>query len=359
VRAHMSLLAGLAEEAIDNRSALFASVRSLIEALARERATLFIFEDVHWADRSLLDLIEWMAAHIREVPAMFVTLARPELLDARPSWGGGIPRYAGISLDPLPAKDTRELALQLLRDHADSEAAAQQVEAAAGGNPLFVEELAAAMAEGATGPANELPLAIRATIAARLDGLPAAERRLLLYASVVGNVFWGRVLERLAGSETAVVALLDHLEFRDLVRREWSSRMEGEEQYSFKHVLIREVAYSTLPRAARRAHHATVAELLEETPSFAADSAATLAHHWREADRPERAIPYLLVAAEQAGREWAKAEAVAIYNQALELLPQGDGRRREVELRRAIAYAALTHFNLSDVPVPQTPPSRP
>jgi class 3 adenylate cyclase/DNA-binding SARP family transcriptional activator len=346
VLAHVSLLAGLTEDAVDNRSELFASAREFFEALGRERATLFVFEDIHWADPTLLDLIESVAAHVREVPAMFLTLARGELLDARPSWGGGIPRHTGVSLEPLAADDAHELALRSLRGVPEPDAAAERIERAAGGNPLFVEELTAAMTEGAADPTRELPVAIRGTISARLDALPAEERRLLLDASVVGNTFWRGAVERLAGDERSVAPTLEDLEFRELIRRRRASTMQGDEEFSFKHELIRDVAYATLPRAARRERHAIVAEFLEDEAGSEADTAAVLAHHWREAGDSERAIGFLLSAAELAGRGWAKGEAVALYNQVLELLPEDDERRRrEVELKRAIDYTAFNHID--------------
>ena len=341
VLAHMSLLAGLSEETVEDRSALFTSIRSFTEALAREQPTLFVLEDIHWADASLLDLIEWLAIHIGQARAMVLTVARPELLESRPRWAAGVTHYSGVTLEPLARDQSRELALRLLRNLPDPERAADQIERAAGGNPLFVEELTAALAEGAADPAHDLPVAIRSIVAARLDALPAEERRLLLYASVVGEVFWRSVVERLAAADTGnATPVLDHLELRDLIRKRRSSRMQGDDEYSFKHVLIRDVAYATLPRAARREHHATVAEFLEETLGFAPDSAAILAYHWREARQSERAIEYLLTAAEQAGRGWAKEEAVALYDQALGLLQDGDGRRRGVVLKRAVANVA-------------------
>jgi len=343
---HVSLLAGLSDEAVDRRSTLFASARDLVEAVAQERPTLFVFEDIHWADPTLLDLIEWLAAHVREVPAMFLTLARGELLDERPNWGGGIPRYSGLSLEPLEAEEGRELALRLLHDVPDREDAAERIEQAAGGNPLFIEELAAAMAEGTAASENELPVAIRSIVAARLDALPAEERRLILDASVVGNDFSRGMLEALGGDGSPGPEALEDLEFRDLIRRQQVSRMPGEEEFCFKHGLIREVAYATLPRAARRERHAVVAGFLEERARSGADTAAMLAHHWREAGDSERAVEHLLSAAEQAGRGWAKGEAVALYNEALELIPKEDeARRRSVELKRAIDYAAFTHID--------------
>jgi len=207
------------------------------------------------------------------------------------------------------------------------------------------QRMTAAMAEGATDPARELPVAIRATISARLDALPAEERRLLLDAAVVGTTFWRGALERLAGDELSVMPTLEDLEFRELIRRGRTSRMQGDEEFSFKHDLIRDVCYGTLPRAARRERHAIVAGFLEEEAGSGADTASILAHHWREAGNPERAVGYLLAAAELAGRGWAKGEAVALYTQALELLPEDDERRREVEMKRVIDYTAFGHIN--------------
>jgi class 3 adenylate cyclase len=345
VLTHILLLAGLTVDAVDKRSVLFASARDFIEALARERPTLFVFEDVHWADSSLLDLIESVAAHARDVPAMFLTLARGDLLDARPSWGGGIPRHTAVALDPLPPDKGHELALRLLRDVPDPESVAERIEHAAGGNPLFVEELTAALAEGAAEPAHEVPVPIRAIIAARLDALPAEERRLILDASVAGHVFSRGILECLVGDELPVSEALEDLEFRDLIRRRDVSRMQASEEYSFKHGLIRDVAYGTLPRAARRERHAIVAEYLEREARSGAEAAAILGHHWREAGESERAVEYLLSAADQTARGWAKGEAVGLYNQALELIPDDDeARRRDVTLKRAIAYAAFSHI---------------
>jgi class 3 adenylate cyclase len=345
VLGHLLLLAGFAEDPVGDRAVLFSSARDFIEALAKERPTLFVFEDIHWADPSLLDLIEWVAAHVREIPAMLVTIGRPEILDVRGGWGGGIPRHTAVSLDPLPALASHALALRRLRDAPDSEAAARRVEEAAGGNPLFVEELTAAMAEGATEPADQLPVAVRGIIAARLDALPAEERQLLLDASVAGSPFSRGMMEALAPRDFDLSQALENLEFRDLIRRQHRPRMPDSEEFSFKHALIREVAYGTLPHAVRRERHATLATFLEESPDYGADAAGLLGHHWREAGTSERAIPYLLTAAEQADRGWAAAEVLDLYKEALELIPKDDeDRRHEVSLKQAIAYARFTHL---------------
>jgi predicted ATPase len=138
--------------------------------------------------------------------------------------------------------------------------------------------------------------------------------------------------------------LLGSLEERDLVRREAVSRIQGDQQYTFKHALIHDVAYLRLPRAARRERHAAVATYLEETTGAVGQSNEALAHHWREAGEHERAVDCLIVAAGQAGRGWAKERAVALYRAALELIPADDEeRRRDVRGRLAVAIQAMYH----------------
>ena len=248
---HLAMLVGLggSGEAAD-RETLFFSARVLLESLAAQCPTMLLFEDIHWADGSLLDLIETLAARVRDVPLLLVALARPELRSERPTWGGGLPAYTALPLDPLSESDAQELAERHL-DRAG--ATAEQAEAVARtgeGNPLFIEELAASLVERSTLDAG-LPTSVRAIVAARLDALPPAERRVLVDAAVVGRVFWRGAVARLS-PEADLASALGSLEERDFVRREAVSRITGEQQFAFKHGVIREVAYERLPRAERR-----------------------------------------------------------------------------------------------------------
>ena len=265
--AHLSLLVGLGdEEEAPDRETLFRSARTFVEALGAEAPTLFIFEDVHWADRSLVDLVESLAAQVRDVPVLFLALARPELLAERPGWTGGLPAHTAMPLDPLDEDASRELAeLILVRLEAPPKRASS-IAATAEGNPLFIEELAASVAERSTAEATELPTTIRAIVAARLDALPPEERSLVVDASVAGRIFWRGALARIAPREN-MAALLASLEERDLIRREVASRIRGDQQYAFKHALIAEIASQRLPRAERRERHAIVADYLEEGPA--------------------------------------------------------------------------------------------
>jgi predicted ATPase len=138
--------------------------------------------------------------------------------------------------------------------------------------------------------------------------------------------------------------MLAALERRDLIRREPSSSFEGQEQYSFKHVLIREVGYELLPRAERRARHAEVARFIESCTPEVGEPIAALGRHWRDAGNDERAVHYFIEAAAEAERGWAKDLAVTLYKQALDLTPPDDKERRRLLMGRlAVAQQAYLH----------------
>ncbi|HZE29404.1 MAG TPA: adenylate/guanylate cyclase domain-containing protein [Gaiellaceae bacterium] len=343
VTRHLAILLGLdSEGTVDDREELFFSVRCFIEAVARDRPTLLVFEDIHWSDRSLLDLIELLAARLRDLPIMLLSLARPELLDARSAWGGGLPAYTALPLPALSAEDSQKLAGLRLQSLSDEDAA--RLAETAEGNPLFIEQLAATLAESSTS-SDALPSTVRGIVAARLDALPPSERSLLLDAAVIGKTFWRGALERIAGGTDGIPGLLGALEGRDLVVRETRSIIEGQQQYSFKHVLIREVAYELLPRARRRERHAAVARFFEDSTAELGEITTALARHWRDAGEPSRAVDYFIRAGEQAELGWAKDQAAILYREALDLVPESDAERLALLRRRvALARAAAVHI---------------
>jgi class 3 adenylate cyclase len=352
---HLAMLVGLGvdDDGADRR-ALFASARAVVESLASREPTLLLFEDIHWSDASLLDLIETLAASVSEVPLLLVALARPELLATRPDWGGNVPAYTAVSLEPLSSGAATELAERHLERAEATSALAGAVARAGDGNPLFIEELAASLAERSTLDARHLPTNVRAIISARLDRLPPEERNVLVDASVVGRVFWRGALSRMSPND-GLSTILDSLEARDLVRREAVSRIRGEQQFAFKHAVIRDVAYQRLPRAARRKRHAAVADFLEQTTGESGQSLEAVAYHAEAAADDERAVRYLVAAADQAGRGWAKEHALALYAQALRLVPEDDRtHRRSIMLRQAVTAQALQHIIQADVPTPGT-----
>ena len=191
------------------------------------------------------------------------------------------------------------------------------------------------------GHGGELPVTVREAIAARIDAMPAEARSTLLSAAVIGKTFWRGLLEAVGGVDD-VDSALAVLESRDLVRRDPSSQLSGDVQFTFKHMLIREVAYATVPRATRRERHAAVAGYIEEAIPGETLS-AILAYHWREAGEPAQAIPYLLAAAESARRGWAQGAVVDLYSKALELTDD-EILRREIRLKRGLALVALSDY---------------
>jgi class 3 adenylate cyclase/tetratricopeptide (TPR) repeat protein len=343
---HLASVLGLEDSAaVAERQTLFFYVRRFIEALASKRGMLLVFEDIHWADSTLLDLIEFLAGRMRDAPVLLLTLARPELLGVRPGWGGGLPSYTALPLDPLSQEEARALSARILAQGDERSDVVERIEAAAEGNPLFIEELSASLTESRSLAAGQLPTTVRGIISARLDALPARERALLLDASVAGKVFWRGALISL-GDGAGVDDIIDSLEARDLIRRERSSRIVGDSEFTFKHMLIREVAYATLPKSVRRERHAAMARFIEAAAGErTTESAGLLAYHWREAGDAARAVTYLVTAAENARRAWAKGEAVSLYGQALDLLPADETERsRAIKLERAITMVESGDF---------------
>jgi len=339
VSQHIAMLIGVGEEGgVNDRQTLFYSARRFVEALATEAPTVLVFEDIHVAAASMLDLLEAFASRVRDVPLLLLTQARPELLAERPAWGGGLPTYSALQLEPLPRADANELAQKLFDAAGAPGQSTAELAGTAEGNPLFLEELVSSVAEGRAAP-DELPTSIRGIVAARIDALPTPEREAILDAAVFGKVFWSGPLE------ATTPEALDALEGRDLIRRDPVSRLGAHPQFAFKHQLIREVAYATLPRARRRQRHDAIARFLEEAVGEAGDVAPALAHHWLEAGDAARAARYLVAAANGANRGWAKDEAVRLYREALGVIPPAENDlRREVTKSLVLATQAMLHL---------------
>jgi predicted ATPase len=340
---YLALLLGLApDDDVPRGTLLFFAARRFIECAGLARPTVFVFEDIHWAQGSEIDLLSYLAQHLRDSPIMLIAAARPELLDTQPTWASGLFAQTTIPLDPLVPHDAEALTNQLVRSAGKPGLDLARVVEVAGGNPLFLEELTASVVE--VGDTGTLPVTVREAIAARIDAMPANARRVLLAAAVVGKTFWRGVLQAAARMDDEVDAALALLEARDLVRRDPSSQLVGDVQFTFKHMLIRDVAYATVPRGTRRELHATVAGYVEQSLAGAAETlSAILAYHWREAGEAQRAIPYLLAAADAARRSWAQDAVIDLYSKALELADD-DEQRRRLRLQRGVALVELADY---------------
>ena len=338
VRRHLGALAGLSGDgaaAGGDRSEVFAAWRQFVEALAEARPLVLVFEDLHWADDGLLDFVDYLAEWAGGVPLLVVGTARPELLARRPGWGGGKPNTVTLSLAPLSDADTARL-IGLLRGRAVLDAGQQtMLLTQAGGNPLYAEQYVQMLAEQRAGRELPVPDSVQGIIAARLDLLAAADKRLLQDAAVIGKLFWPGAVLALGGtpSRGELDEQLHELERRQLVRRDRASSVAGQTQYAFTHVLVRDVAYGQIPRAARAGQHAAAAGWIESL-GRPDDHAEMLVYHYQRALDLARAagqvtaelVPRARAALHRAGDRAftlnAYPAAAGYYRAALALWPQ-------------------------------------
>jgi tetratricopeptide (TPR) repeat protein len=360
VERHLRPLVGLEEEAViggDHRTEAFAAWRRYFEALAADRPLVLAFEDLHWANDGLLDFVDELVDWAREVPIVVLATARPELLERRPEWAGGKTNALTISLSALSREETSELIEALLGRAELPALLAAALYTRAAGNPLYANEYVRMLSDrgllrrlGSEGAQlarlDELPLpeTVQGLIAARLDTLDADVRTLLQDSAVVGPVFWPGAVAEVGGLDRDIVARgTDVLERRELIRRERRSAIEGEPQFAFRHVLVRDVAYSQIPRARRAEKHRLAAEWIESVASDRSlDQAELLAHHYSSAfefasasgqdtgSLAGRAQLATRNAGDRAAALNGHSAAARFYAQSLALLPRDDPDRGEL-----------------------------
>jgi class 3 adenylate cyclase len=261
-------------EGVD-KDQLFAAWRTALEAVARRNPLVIVFEDLHWSSDSLLDLAEFVMQPRGDAAVLMLVLARPELLDRRPNWGGGRLNHLALALEPLHDQAIADLVRHLL--DTDAPDVTQLVAERSEGNPFYAGELVRSYLE--QGSLERLPDTVQATVLARLDLLPPDERRTLQLGSVFGRSFRAAGVAALEdGSVTSISRLCDQLADRDLIRPAEADR------YTFRHILIQEVAYNTLPRSERARLHAAAASWVESmSEGREVVVAEILAFHFREA----------------------------------------------------------------------------
>src|SRR3989440_945447 len=242
------------------------AAREFADELADVQPLVMVFEDIHWAEEPLLELIDHLAQWVRERALLILCLARPELLDIRPGWGGGRVRTTAIELEPLGREDSEALADALLEEHRVTGKVRARLLDKTEGNPLFVEETVRMLVEEGAEGGDRIPDSLQAMIGARIDRLPAGAKILLQRGSVIGRTFWAGAIDHLSPEyhSDEVEDILDDLLLRDFVTREERSTITGEAAYRFKHVLIREVAYGGLSKARRAEYHTRLSEWVRE-----------------------------------------------------------------------------------------------
>jgi class 3 adenylate cyclase/tetratricopeptide (TPR) repeat protein len=348
----------------------FWAVRKLIESLARRRPLVAVFDDIHWAEPTFLDLIEHVADWSREAPIVLLCLARPEMLDSRPGWGGGKLNATSVLLEPLSDEQSGTLAENLLgQAELDADVRARIVEAAEG-NPLFVEELLEMLIDdgllerrnGEWSPTADLstlaiPPTIQVLLAARLDRLEAEERAVVERASVEGKVFHrGSVAELSpASARSGVPARLMTLIRKELIRPDRAAFV-GEDAFRFRHLLIRDAAYEALPKEARAELHERFAVwLAQKAGERVVEYDEILGYHLEQAFRyreqlgpldelarelVSRAVDRLYAAARRAFVRGDMPATTSLLERAIDLLSSSNLARPEIliDLGRAHAW---------------------
>jgi class 3 adenylate cyclase/tetratricopeptide (TPR) repeat protein len=337
---------GLVDEELSPEEAFWA-VRKLFEALAREQPLVVVLDDLHWAETTFLDLVEHLADWSREAPILLLCLARPELLDARPGWGGGKLNATSLLLEALSEDDTEKLIDNLFARVADS--MRTRITAAAEGNPLFVEQMLAMLTEQIGLDAElEIPPTIQALLAARLDRLPRNERAVLERAAVIGKEFSLAAIEELGGDSSLLPALVR----KELIRPDRST-VTADEAFRFRHLLVRDAAYDAIPKELRAELHEHFATWTEGQRS---EYDEIVGYHLEQAYRyreqlgviddalAQRAASRLADAGRRADGRGDAHAAASLLGRAIALIPQDDRERLELLLLRGQSL-----FNLGEI----------
>jgi class 3 adenylate cyclase len=351
----------------------FAAWRRLLEHLAEDMPSVFILEDLHWADDAMLGFIEYLAEYAAGIPMLIIGTARPELFERRREWLGRVRNAAIIDLSPLTETETNVLAESLL-DQRDLPASVRSlITSRSGGNPLYAEEFVGLLTERGILHQDDgtwrlaqterlpLPTGIRSLIAARLDTLDARRKAMLADAAVIGETFWAGAVAEMGGLEAATVAAdLHGLSRKELVRRSRTSSIKGDTEYHFWHALLRDVAYGQIPRLTKADKHLAAAGWLESAaPERLEEFSEILASHYGEAlslfrslhdPRAEEveapALRFLELAGERAmGLDVVRAEAH--FTRAFQLTRPGTEPRARV-LDRLAQLAQLARADLAD-----------
>lgn len=364
-------LVGAGEAGSFPREDLFEAWRRFLERLAARYPLTVILEDVHWADDGLLDFVEH-TADWAQGPILLVALARPELFDRRPHWGGGKRNATSLYLDPLSARESEAMLGDLLSGDVDP-GLVRTITERSEGNPLYVEEIVRKLIDDgvlrATEAAKwevakpvgdvELPRSVQALIAVRIDSLPEDEKAALQDAAVVGRVFWAGAVAALTGRPIAEVReILGRLRVKELVVPIDPPSFSDEHEFTFRHALIRDGAYESLPKSLRADKHAQVAGWALGRAGDRADEIAELiATHDVEALRyldelgstgPDRdavardGYRWARGAGDRATSLWLSAEAARWYGHALRLGDSiGAPAAERAEIARALARASM------------------
>ena len=312
------------------------SVRKLLEAIATTGPVVVVFDDIHWGEEAFLNLIDHVADLSRDAPILVLCIARPELLDGRPNWGGGKLNAATVLLEPLAADEADTLVSNLLNGSPAGHALRARILEAAEGNPLFVEEMVALL-RNSSDSAVVVPPTIHALLAARLDQLDPGERVVLERGSVEGRTFHLGAVQALSPQEEPVLVSLTALVRRELLRPD-KPQFSGEDAFRFRHLLIRDAAYESLPKASRAELHERFAGWLDDHGVDLVELDEVVGYHLEMAHR----CRVELGPEDESMRELAERAAVRLGAGGTKATARGDVRAAGNLLGRAVALYRST-----------------
>jgi class 3 adenylate cyclase/tetratricopeptide (TPR) repeat protein len=332
-------------QALRNRG--LRSLENYFTALCSRGLVAILLEDVHWADDSSLDAIRQLGKQTSRMPLLIVCLARQRLFDRRPYWGEGEDYHRKLGLEPLTKRENRQLVTEILKyvDHVP-QSLRELVVQGADGNPFYTEELVKMLIEQGvivTGELDEqgnerwqvaserlvqleLPSTLAGVLQARLDSLPMEERLILQQASVVGRSFWDRLIDHLTKNRNGekngkkLDEILGALRAKEMLFRREESTISGAHEFTFKHDLLRDVAYQTVLVRDRQHYHGLVADwLVENSGERAGEYLGLIGEHLERAGRMEQAMQTFLQAGDHSLIGYANREAESHYRRALAL----------------------------------------
>ncbi|HXW80687.1 MAG TPA: AAA family ATPase [Acidimicrobiales bacterium] len=364
VEAKLAALVGLGPGGGGDRADAFAAWTCFLEGVGACSPLVMVVEDLHWSDPPLVEFLEHVLDFAGPARILLICTARPELYERHPGWGGGKRNSSTVALPPLTDVETTELVTGLLARAALRPGLQEGLRERSGGNPLYAEELVRVMVERGQEAADMVPHGVHAVIAARIDLLAPDAKAVLQEAAVVGKVFWPGAVAAVGGRDVGQVERL----VRELVRKEFvrpaarRSSVGGENEYSFWHATVRDVAYGQIPRGERAMRHRAAAVWIEGVaPGRQVDHAELIAHHYAEALRLARASGLEQLAAEVLGPACRYLELAGdralpldprqsdvLYKHALALMEAGNPGRASVLVKRMKVFGWVQDVSWAD-----------
>jgi predicted ATPase/class 3 adenylate cyclase len=362
-------LQGVLDDAMQLRDRSWIYLGEYIQEISQTTPVLLFLDDIHWADDSSLDVINYLVQSLSDQRFMVVCLARALLLERHPLWGEGPVTHTRLNLNSLSSRDGRLLVEEILHKMEQVPIALRElVVSEADGNPFYIEELIKMLIDTRVIKTDDdpwhveptrlaeiladmdVPSTLTSLLQARLDKLEPEERRVIQQAAVIGRVFWDDAIRHFYTNQNGdqedepnIPAILEQLRIQQMIFHREKSALSGTQEFFFKHAILREVAYDTIIKKERQKYHALVAEwLIHENTERAGELPGMIGEHLESAGENERAVSYFRMAGEQAARQYANQSALNYLGRALDLASKSDLEERfAILLVREQVYSLL------------------